>query len=137
MSRIILEPDPRYRYPINGAAARVLRPAPVYESNKKILTADQSTPFRLRTIERGMRMNASFRDLTGVRFGRLTVCGMAEGHEGKWACRCDCGTYTLRKKGAIVNPLNHMDRCEMCRQLAFLRREDNYRQTGRDREWGK
>lgn len=36
-------------------------------------------------------------DLTGQRFGRLTVMQRAEnkGNEVTWLCRCDCGTETL------------------------------------------
>lgn len=32
------------------------------------------------------------KDITGQRFGTLTVLNRAEGtHEAKWACQCDCG----------------------------------------------
>lgn len=34
-------------------------------------------------------------DLTGQRFGRLTVIDFAENvnHKNKWLCKCDCGNY--------------------------------------------
>lgn len=43
-------------------------------------------------------MSKSFRkDLTGQRFGRLTVLGFVptEGHRSFWRCQCDCGKKTL------------------------------------------
>lgn len=135
-ARITLNDDPRYRYAANGTAARVLRPGVAYQPSKTITTADQPTQFRTKGITPQMLLSPSFTDLTGRRVGRLLVYGLADGKEGRWACRCDCGTHTLRTRKALVNPSNDKDRCEHCRHLAFLRREDHWRQTGKDTEWG-
>lgn len=41
--------------------------------------------------------SSKFRDLTGLRFGRLTVVkrGPNRGQAIRWWCRCDCGAGTL------------------------------------------
>lgn len=47
-------------------------------------------------------MKGSFRDLTGQRFGRLTVTGRAPNRARHiyWLCRCDCGNeVTVRADG--------------------------------------
>jgi len=33
-----------------------------------------------------------FKDITGQRFGRLTAIKLADTMDGKWVCRCDCGS---------------------------------------------
>lgn len=46
-----------------------------------------------------------FRDLTGRKFGRLTVCGMAgRGNSNQilWECKCDCG-------GSAIVPTCHLN----------------------------
>lgn len=35
-------------------------------------------------------------------------------------------------KKAVLNPENAQDRCEHCRHLAFLKREEIWRRDGRD-----
>jgi hypothetical protein len=60
-------------------------------------------------------------NLLGHRFGRLTVTGYLG--EGKWCCRCTCGTYVSRRQKAALNPANaETDRCTQCRHTAFLAR---------------
>lgn len=47
-----------------------------------------------------------FHDLTGKRFGRLTVverADMTSGHGTYWKCRCDCGNITIVNAGALVS----------------------------------
>lgn len=47
-----------------------------------------------------------FQDLTGQRFGRLTVIGRAEngtGNASRWACRCDCGALRTVYGKSIKN----------------------------------
>ena len=41
----------------------------------------------------------AFKDLTGQRFGRLTVIDRADTQNGhvRWRCRCDCGNITIVK----------------------------------------
>lgn len=73
-----------------------------------------------------------FDNLTGVKFGRLTVFNYLG--RGKWQCRCVCGNYCSRKSKAVKNPKNDHDACEECRELAFLKREHNWRITGKDQD---
>lgn len=112
--------------PINRTAALVVSKGTHFHPNKKVQTADQKTPIRTRKVP------LNIENLTGRRRGRFTVLGLAEGMKGRWVVRCDCGTYSLRRSKAINNPENDQDRCEECRHLAFLKREHNYRTTGRD-----
>ena len=40
----------------------------------------------------------NFKDMTGIKFGRLTVISKAESDkrgEARWSCRCDCGENTI------------------------------------------
>lgn len=42
--------------------------------------------------------NKNFKDLSGLRFGRLTVVGRAENNPGgqaRWICHCDCGNEAI------------------------------------------
>ena len=50
-------------------------------------------------------------DLTGRRFGKLTVLRPAENIEGctAWVCRCDCGQETIVKTSTLRN-----DRAKSC-----------------------
>lgn len=45
----------------------------------------------------GSRRSGSRKDLTGTRFGKLTVLGPAKAKSGRpaWRCRCDCGNETV------------------------------------------
>ncbi len=49
-------------------------------------------------------MRARLRDLTGVRFGRLVVTGLAEmrGAWSWWNAICDCGTAKLAKGASLI-----------------------------------
>jgi len=40
---------------------------------------------------------ANFKDLTGMKFGRLAVIKIAEstGNGARWHCVCDCGNETI------------------------------------------
>lgn len=87
-------------------------------------------------------------DLRGYKFGRLTVVGLldrtgagfaAAGKNkkpAKWLVKCVCGRFEHRTAKAIRNPENHFDRCDHCRQTAYVRRQQWRAQTGRDdRQW--
>lgn len=58
-------------------------------------------------------------DLTGQRFGRLTVIAPAEDcdkeHGYRWIVRCDCGTVFTAYRGSLAS--------EMTRSCGCLRRE--------------
>ena len=56
-------------------------------------------------------------DLTGKRFGRLTVIEIAEdisGKKKKWLCKCDCGNETIIQSGNLTS--GHAKSCG-CLQL--------------------
>lgn len=66
-------------------------------------------------------------DLTGTRYGRITVLGLlrAKKHWSLWLVRCDCGAYEDRTAGSIAN---HGGRtCWRCDRLWRM-------QEGRDLE---
>ena len=42
-------------------------------------------------------MTWKFSDLTGRRFGRLTVLNIIRGKKIRWRCLCDCGTFTTSR----------------------------------------
>ena len=67
----------------------------------------------------------NIQDLTGVRFGRLTVIGLHAHTQDKvrWVVKCDCGNYNLRKTKAIRNKNNSEDRCYDCRNKRYLRNQ--------------
>jgi len=71
-------------------------------------------------------------DLTGIKFGRLTVVGMVKMEQtelspdkktgGRWAVRCACGFYEMRTAKAVKNPKNSEDACQDCKSLENAKR---------------
>ena len=75
--------------------------------------------------------------MMGKKKGRFTVIGLlAGGKANTWVVRCSCGTYTTRTtksiKGAETNPAAHMDACRECMQLAYRKKEEVWRRTGKE-----
>lgn len=122
--------DSFHYLPVNRTAARVIRRGANFDPNKKIQTVHRVAPPSLGNLP--LHPNKDFQDLTGARRGRLIVVGLLKDSFSRWACRCDCGRYTIRKAKAIKNPNNTQDRCEECRHLAFIQREEVWRRTGRN-----
>jgi len=77
-------------------------------------------------------------DLTGTKIGRLTVVGLLDSRShdkgARWLVRCSCGDYEARRSKALKNPNNAGDRCDLCRHQVFLKREQFYLRTGKDRD---
>ena len=69
--------------------------------------------------------------LIGAKFGRFTVVGLHKTILGSWVVRCACGDYETRKAKSIRNPNNFGDRCTKCRNVAFERKDYEFRKTGR------
>lgn len=72
-------------------------------------------------------------DLSGLRVGRVLVIGPSVDFNQRWVCRCDCGTYVVRKskglKQGVAVP------CGQCHMLALAKKKEYIRRTGRfDRE---
>jgi hypothetical protein len=68
-----------------------------------------------------------FMDLTGQRFGELTVLGVADARKNgrhQWVCRCDCG----REKVVLAYPLRcgHVTCCGAHRTAAFRDKNRKY-----------
>lgn len=124
--------DMHARVPIDSVAALVTGRGVHFEPNKRSQAGDSEFPIQTRSITFSERNTAGFIDLTGRRVGRFTVIGVARDFKGKWTVRCDCGRYSTRSARAIKNPANTQDRCEHCQHLAFLKREEFWRRTGRD-----
>lgn len=120
------------RKAVNRTAAIVTGKGTHYVPNKKIQTHDNPLPIAIRKLQPPECDQPNFIDLTGQRVGRFTVLGLALDHKRQWVVRCDCGTYSLRRAKAIKNPDNTQDRCEHCRHLAFLQRNERWRRTGKD-----
>ena len=123
--------DIHARAPINKLAAIVVCKGVHFIPHKKVNTNDSELPLVTTPITSAMRHNSSFEDLTGRRIGRFTVLGLSKDFGGTWVVRCDCGTYSTRKKKAILNTANEQDRCEHCRHLAYLQREEFFRRTAK------
>lgn len=67
-------------------------------------------------------------NLTGMKFGRMLVVGMVNLRQtevgkgssfdgARWAVRCNCGAFEMRRAKAIKNPNNQKDCCRECRTL--------------------
>lgn len=54
-----------------------------------------------------MSSNTIRKDMTGERYGRLTVvklaCHGSKNTPAKWLCKCDCGNYTEVRRAHLVN----------------------------------
>ena len=122
--------DIHARKPINKTAAMVFAKGVSFESSLKDLVNDQSNPFLLKDTRSYKKISPSFVDLTGVKFGRFTVLGMADGMKKRWVVRCSCGWYSTRCKKAITNEKNCHDMCEQCRYLIYLKCSEYERRTG-------
>lgn len=118
--------------PINATAARVVSTGTHYTPNKRhgSQVFDVRPPIRQET--RRDRSVPGYRNLSGVRRGRLVAVGLAESAGIKWVMRCDCGSYVIRTNKAVCNEANGADACEECRHLLYLKRNELYRRTGKD-----
>ncbi len=115
------------RSPINRTAARVVAPGQHYVADKTNGCVCQGTPPPYRAPKEHEL------DLTGMRFGRFTVLGIASETTNRWVVRCNCGNYSLRKPKAIKNPNNVADACEQCRHIIHLKRSELFRRAGVDK----
>ena len=113
--------------PVDRVALRVMLPGVHYEPAKK-----SNQPIwedRPRTTGfPGLKKD----DLTGKTQGRLKVIG----YFGKkhWLVKCNCGRYETRKAPAIKNPNNRGDRRQICRHLAFQKRNQEFLMTGTNKK---
>jgi hypothetical protein len=116
--------------PVDKVAGRVTAKGEGFESKKRIVHTHSEVPLPMKPYAVSRRRPGDV-DLTGVRFGRFTVLGVYDHpvDEGQdkgrlWVVRCACGRYTTRRSKAVRNPNNSDDRCDECRQLAYLLRTE-------------
>jgi len=69
-------------------------------------------------------------DLTGETCGRLKVIGLHATIKKRWVVRCSCGDYEIRTTRALRNPNNFGDRCLLCRNLAFYKKDYAFHKQG-------
>lgn len=108
------------RRPVDGNAVAVLRGGYTFIPGKSIVSDDSAVPLPTKPVPRDAP------DLTGVRYGRMTVLGMSEkgGKKGaRWVVRCLCGTYSLRTTRAVKSPLNRGDMCAECNYVEQLKKK--------------
>ena len=117
--------------PANKTAALIMSKGFNYKPNKKVQTIESINPLPTRPLNFKELKNKAFIDCTGMKVGRLTVIGFYLLGKG-WVCRCDCGVKCVRKQKAILNKNNTQERCEECRHLAFLKRNEIWRRTGKN-----
>src|SRR5688572_5807614 len=113
MSEIQLEP-------VNLTAVRILKGGEHYQHNGQV-----GANYHFETcppLVDPKRLRLSTPNLTGRRFGRFEVVGMAatipgtRNTGGRWVVRCSCGDYEVRTAKAIKNLSNGNDMCHICRK---------------------
>ena len=115
--------------PINSTAAAVTSNGQHHEYKATHLIYD--SPFPMPTWLPG---NPNFIDMTGQRFGRLTVFGYSKEFPHKWVCRCACGMYCIRKTKALTSTTHPVIPCHQCYRLAAKKKSEYFKATGRDSE---
>lgn len=108
--------------PVNAQAAR--------DMHARGVPGDSARPDETHRLEDVRNKGVStlcpqplFRDLTGLKKGRLTVvgrCDTVNGNGSKWLVRCTCGRYEVRRTKAL-RPVNPNDRCNECYDLERIR----------------
>lgn len=90
--------------PVNRAAASIIRPGIRYEENFISLGEILSeAPLPTIPYPRSARPED---DISGLKFGRFTVIGMADlpsrSSKASWVVRCACGRFCYRKKASLM-----------------------------------
>lgn len=122
--------------PVNRISAIVISAGTSYEPACKIQVEEFTSPPPLRQRNQYPKDNG-FIDLAGRKKGRFTVIGLlAGGNARTWVVRCACVTYTTRTTKSIKsvdrNPAANLDACRECMHLAYIKRNEIYRRTGRN-----
>lgn len=124
--------------PVNGNAARVIQKGKGYTIDVISDVQEWDNPQPIIPKSQHPK-DSGFKDLTGMKKGRFTVIGLLPGKGKKgyrWLVRCTCGKYTMRGtksiKSTAKNPAAHHDACRQCTALAYLRRNEVWRRTGKN-----
>jgi hypothetical protein len=108
--------------PANKTAALTASKGEHFEWAASHCTLHSSAPIPHRTPNREELIKPSFKNLTGMKFGRLSVLGIAAEIPSKakgqrWVVRCVCGAHEIRKAKAIkaaASGRNGEDNSQMC-----------------------
>jgi hypothetical protein len=111
-------------------AARVVGAGTTFEFKVSDGAVQSFLPLPTRLPLRAETSQACFIDLTGRRFGRLTVVGISAEVVARWVVRCVCGSYGLRTARAIKKA-DEDACCHQCHLLALAKRKDLIRRTGK------
>jgi hypothetical protein len=112
--------------PVNAVAARVLSVGERHEYAATAIIYD--SPFPMPTW---IPDQPSFKNLTGLKVGRLTVIGYSSEFKRRWVCRCACGMYCLRKSKGLTSTENPVLPCHQCYRLAVRKKSDFFKRTGK------
>jgi hypothetical protein len=79
----------------------------------------------------------AFRDLTGQRFGRLTVLERAEnmGAETAWLCACDCGGRSVVRRNCLLPGLTKSCGCLQPEVAAAAKRTHGLHRSSTYKTW--
>jgi hypothetical protein len=113
--------------PVDRTARLVTGPGERHDIKIPPHIPDQSGPPRLTVFPDKNEYN-----ITGQKFGRLTVIGFSGDHGSTWVVRCSCGMYSLRRAKTLRrNGREQM--CWTCSQNAVIRRRISERPAGDSR----
>lgn len=118
--------------PVNSTAARVLAKGIGHDYKPMESATDSDLPLATMKFP-GFPGQPALKDLTGTRFGRLTVLGWSAEKNSRWVCRCVCGMYTLRTSRAIKKAAKDST-CARCYLMALAKKNEFYRRTGQHKE---
>ena len=103
------------------------------EPNKKIALEESDCPIETAPPPRNIALNPHLQDLTGAKFGRLTVVGAAR-HQNKNMGMPVFVRPIHDQTGEVGEEpgRNWGDRCALCQHLAYLKKESLWKSTGRE-----
>jgi len=80
---------------------------------------------------------SKFKDLTGVKFGRLTVIRRAEncGHHTRWVCKCDCGNETISHTTSLTSGRSRSCSCKSKEEFVLAVTTHGGRKTKLYKHW--
>ena len=112
--------------PVNKVAARVVANGESFELRTLPTEVCSGLPLPTKPVPGGVE------DLSGRKFGRLTVIGLSADLRGRWVCRCTCSNYVIRRTAAVLNAAPDSS-CPQCYLLAVAKRHEFIRRTGKER----
>lgn len=116
--------------PVNSVAARVVSRGESFDYRVDEHHADSDLPLPIRPPTSLELSLPGFKNLAGVKFGRLVALGISAETKARWVCKCVCGCYVLRTAKAIKS--GHVGSCcNRCKLLANSKSAEFFRRTGK------